>query len=994
MKRMKTKDISLIGIALLVLIFSALPAADGLAQAIGPDSAAADAPVLLKFGAFRPAEGEPSMPAELRAAADNTVRLVRVNGPLGSDDIASLKKAGAVILGYVPEFTYLAQVPAGSLDRVRSLPIVSWVGQYHAAYKIEPGLLESGPGLIDVNVVYFEELAGGNQPGRLKADARSQGAAITDEDAEYPVLRMRLTASTIAALAKRPDVRWIDRWDPPVAQMDKIRNFTGATEVNLDGYDGAGIVGAVKDDGIDQDHPDFGNLIGTYGGPVVDAHGTSTFGIVFGDGAQNSSALGMMPAGQGVFHDWYVSRTASINNLVNVWGGVFQSNSWSQGSSNGDYSSYSQQNDSAINAYDVSMLYAAGNYGTGPQTISQDAASKNVITVGAVYHKNTETLEDDEWLNYGYGSTPSQGPARDGRIKPDIAGVFDAIFTTDVRGGSGYSPGNYTTSFGGTSGATPIVAGAAGLTYEMYRENYFGNNPAGNMPGAATVKALLIANAYQYDLADATRFQQGWGQVDVGRINEAGRHQLIVDGGNPLQTGQSWTRAVNRFSAGEPLKITLVWNDRQGESSSSKALINDLDLTVTAPDGTVYSGNRGLVDNLWSVAGQAPDRLNNVENVFIQSPQAGAYTIQVSAFNVPSDNDDAPGVNQAFSLVATMVDNGGPSGRAIVTSPGPGRANPTLVRVYDAMNPGGVLAEWPAYGASQYGVNIAVGDLDGNGTDEIVTGAGPGAVFGPHVRGWNASGAPLPGVNFFAYGTNRFGVNVVTGDIDGDGRDEIVTGAGPGAIFGPHVRGWNVDGSTVSAMNGVNYFAYGTPRFGVNVATGDIDGDGRDEIVTGAGPGAVFGPHVRGWNYDGGVSTISGVNFFAYNTPKFGVNVATGDIDGDGIDEIITGAGPGVVFGPQVRGWNYDGQSLNAVGGVNFFAYNGARFGVVVGASDIDGDGADELLTAPGPDENQPDRVRAWNVDGGSASLIDSVDFDAFGDRGLTYGGHIAGGNF
>ncbi len=88
-----------------------------------------------------------------------------------------------------------------------------------------------------------------------------------------------------------------------------------------------------------------------------------------------------------------------------------------------------------------------------------------------------------------------------------------------------------------------------------------------------------------------------------------------------------------------------------------------------------------------------------------------------------------------------------------------------------------------------------------------------------------------------------------------DGFDEIITGAGPGAVFGPHVRGWNYDGTPgVTPVPGVSYFAYGTPKWGVNVSAGDIDGDGYDEIVTGAGPGAVYGPHVRGWNVDGGTA--------------------------------------------------------------------------------------------------------------------------------------------
>ncbi len=329
----------------------------------------------------------------------------------------------------------------------------------------------------------------------------------------------------------------------------------------------------------------------------------------------------------------------------------------------------------------------------------------------------------------------------------------------------------------------------------------------------------------------------------------------------------------------------------------------------------------------------------------------------------------------------------------IVTGPGSAEANDCLVRVFDPMSTGAALSEWSAYGVPKYGVKVATGDLDNDGIAEVLTGAGPGAVFGPHVRGFTMGGTPVAGVNFLAYGTNKYGVNVATGDLDNDGYDEIITGAGPGAVFGPHVRAWNVDGGAATSIPGVSYFAYGTPKWGVNVTAGDIDGDGYDEIVSGAGPGAVYGPHVRGWNVDGGASSsIPAVSFFAYGTLKYGVNVVCGDFDGDGMDEIVTGPGPGVVFGSHIRGWNYDGGSVTPVGGINFFAYDGSLYGARVAMSDLDGDGYDELLTVPGPDAGWPAQVKAWNVDGGTATAITSIDFDAYTDLGLMYGGAVAGG--
>ncbi len=328
----------------------------------------------------------------------------------------------------------------------------------------------------------------------------------------------------------------------------------------------------------------------------------------------------------------------------------------------------------------------------------------------------------------------------------------------------------------------------------------------------------------------------------------------------------------------------------------------------------------------------------------------------------------------------------------LVCGPGPGPDNPTLARVFDHASPGTVQAEWNCYGVQKYGLNVACGDIAGDLQDEVISGAGPGAVFGPHVRGFDGQGTPLPGVSFMAYGTLKYGVNVGAGDIDGDGYDEIISGAGPGAVFGPHVRGWNVDGGEAQPMSGVSYFAYGTLKYGVNVACGDIDGDGYDEIISGAGPGAVFGPHVRGWNVDGGsASSIPGVSYFAYGTLKYGVNVACGDIDGDGMDEIITGPGPGAIFGTHIRAWNCDGGAAQAISSVSFNAYQGLIYGAAVGSADVDGDGFDEILTMPGPGPENDASLAVWNVDGGPVSA--GIAFPAYDGLGLGYGGRVAGGH-
>ena len=265
----------------------------------------------------------------------------------------------------------------------------------------------------------------------------------------------------------------------------------------------------------------------------------------------------------------------------------------------------------------------------------------------------------------------------------------------------------------------------------------------------------------------------------------------------------------------------------------------------------------------------------------------------------------------------------------IVTAPGAGHS--PAVRVIEANGTDRtIMAYDPAFGG---GVRVAVGDVTGDGVVDIITGAGPGG--GPHVRIWD--GVDHHEVaGFFAYDPAfPGGVNVAAGDVDGDGRADIITGAGAGG--GPHVRIWS--GATFTELGG--FFAY-DPAFpgGVSVAAGDVNGDGRADIITGAGPGG--GPHVRVWS---GTDLTELGGFFAYS-PAFagGVHVAAGDVDGDGRADVITGAGAG--GGPHVRIWS--GATFAELGG--FFAYDpGFPGGVTVGAVDLTYDGRVEIITGAGP---------------------------------------------
>jgi fibronectin-binding autotransporter adhesin len=254
------------------------------------------------------------------------------------------------------------------------------------------------------------------------------------------------------------------------------------------------------------------------------------------------------------------------------------------------------------------------------------------------------------------------------------------------------------------------------------------------------------------------------------------------------------------------------------------------------------------------------------------------------------------------------------------------------------------LNKFPLGAAFHGGFSVASGDLNGDGTYDMVMGAGTGG--GGDLKTCDGTTGKIIN-SFLPFTPAAFPIFVAAGDVNGDGKDDIIVAPGEGGA--PNVKVFS--SPNVSLVN--SFFAYG-PAFtgGVRLASADVNGDGLADIVTGTGPGVAAEVKV----FSGKDLTV--LRDFQPFTATFtgGVFVAAGDVNGDGRADIVTGAGSG---GPSVK--VFDGVSGAAIGA--FFAYDaGFTGGVRVAVGDVDGDSVPEIICSPGP--GSPPEVRCFSFPG------------------------------
>jgi hypothetical protein len=416
--------------------------------------------------------------------------------------------------------------------------------------------------------------------------------------------------------------------------------------------------------------------------------------------------------------------------------------------------------------------------------------------------------------------------------------------------------------------------------------------------GAGPVTVVVNAGAAR---DDANNNNQASGAFSLIFDNVAPTVTVNLATGQPFTTGTSpilftvvFSKPVTSFTAAE---VTL--GGTAGATTvvvSGSGPIYTLSVSGMARGGTVTASiAAGVVHDVAGNANLASTSTNNTANFQIITllvtgvgpgggPEVKAYDARTMTLKFDFMAYD-PSFRGGVRVATADVDGDGDSD--IITGAGPGGA--PEVRVFDGTT-GTLILDFMAFNPGfNGGIFVAAGEFDGDNHADIVVGADAGG--GPEVAIFSGVDGHLINA-FFAYSPFfTGGVRVAVGDVDGDGDSDLITGAGPGG--GPHVKVF--DGITFAVLQ--SYFAY-NPGFtgGIFVGAGDLNGDGHADVITGAGTGG--GPNVKVFS---GVDISVLQSFMAFNPNfTGGVQVAfIADVNADGRGEIVAGAGPG--GGPQAE---------------------------------------------------------------------------------------------
>ncbi len=561
---------------------------------------------------------------------DHYYRLLQFYELPDKDGHRLIAQKGILLLDYLPHNAYVAALPV-ALDPAELVGLgVRSIVPLHPWRKVAPPLLEGDfgdwaveRGYASVIVKFYKNI----DHATVRRFCESKGWTIEKDNGHNNYLQLRLRTDALMALAHEPWVAWIDRVPEPGEPEDELGRALHRANV-LDSplpsgrhYDGSGLSVLVRDDGAIGPHIDFhGRLNQDFVGPSSGSHGDMVAGIFAGAGNIDPYVRGMAAGAFIYVVDYDASFLDETMDLHYDYGVLVTNSSYSNGC-NAGYTATTETVDQQV--YENPTLihvFSAGNsngndcgYGAGDQwgnITGGHKQGKNVIA--------SANLNADATL---VGSS-SHGPAYDGRIKPDIAANGRNQMSTDPD--NGYSPG------GGTSAASPSIAGVTTQLIHAYQSIY------GELPQTGLIKAIMLNTAN--DLGNpGPDFFYGWGHVNALRAVRTLEEGRFFDG--EVAQNQTVTHTIDVPDGVRELRVMTYWMDPPAMAMAAKALINDLDTRLLAPDGSSHLplvlDHRPDPSLLSQPAVPGIDTLNNMEQVRITDPPAGTWTLEVTGKEVP-----------------------------------------------------------------------------------------------------------------------------------------------------------------------------------------------------------------------------------------------------------------------------------------------------------------------------------------------------------------------
>ena len=601
--------------------------------------------------------------------------IVQFHEPLAEADVADLRGArGLALTDFVPQSTYIERLSSRDADALRDDPRVRAVAEFRGRFKVASNTLQvfaidaadeedDAPAPVPTfDAVLFAD----SDPGVVSAVLESRGAeslVIMDDREIGGGLTLRFALpdiSRIDALSEVADVRWLE---PVPETVDDGPAGQPGTVTTFHALHGEGqILGLIDRGQPDIDHCFFQDPAANPGldhrkvlqvrnaaGTESSDHATFAAGCAVGDDRHRPGASpdrGIAWAAKLVSGNRLDLKTTTLFaelTRAGAAGARVHSNSYHskpQGSGNpAIYEERSRYVDEFTWVNEEHLVVASS--GNSDEEQGPPGTAKNALCVSCAPVDPADAVGDG-----------NPGPTADGRRKPELMGVACRIRSA-LRGTVCETT---ELTHCASSYATPRVAGAALIARQYFVEGY---HPSGVkqdgdalVPSGALLKAVLLnAAASTGGARPYPNDAEGWGVLDLADFLPLGpdaRRLWVSDVRNAvgLVTGEKRSQELVVADAATPLKITLAWTDPPGASGADDPVVNDLDLIVTAPDGSVYLGN--VLSGGASVEGGLADRVNNTEMALHPSPVLGPWIIEVHARRVTESFG-----RQGFALVVS-----------------------------------------------------------------------------------------------------------------------------------------------------------------------------------------------------------------------------------------------------------------------------------------------------------------------------------------------------